>query len=37
MTVEACCAKLNYVLSLDISTEQRKKLLGKNLRGEMTK
>lgn len=37
MTVEACCAKLNYVLSLDISTEQRRKLLGKNLRGEMTK
>ena len=37
MTIEACCGKLNYILGLNGSVEYKRKMLEKNLRGEVTK
>ena len=36
MTTEAALAKLSYLLSLGLSTERVRELMGKNLRGELT-
>lgn len=36
MTCEAALAKLSYVLGLDISIQEKRKLIGQNLRGELT-
>ncbi|XP_051748716.1 60 kDa lysophospholipase-like [Ctenopharyngodon idella] len=36
MTPEAALSKLSYVLAKDLSTEEKKKMMSQNLRGEMT-
>ena len=36
MTLEACLTKLHYVLSLDISYEERRALFSQNLKGELS-